>query len=440
MSKAEESTVSQVADTNEAMKRSFRQILEVDEPSSPTSPTSQAPTKSVTLTMPQSSPDMPPRPEFTPFQVPNLCESSPYDGKDFWTYPERYGWIVHAKDACHHVLCPPRLCRHGMGNVEFLEKSETRLVRHPMLSRLDSKPVLASDKVAFLQAWLFFGLLTEVSNLCGLDLDIAAEFIIKDGLVSTTRLNGLPERWYEALARTGRVGDKTLMENILTFARHSCLMLSEEFVSEHTFRFQYTYTECRVLQSLQILVRIIGLHLLLHTYTPGFAATEEEGWEHNRISNSLTWSLYRSEGMDQLSDLARDDLEEQGWCESELDLLGPDELTFASLISRPRIRDHSHCGDVICDAYQTDEATYRTRHVKDGCSCDFVSVETDILTAALSEDKIPKLLITRDLKIQTISEPDYPYIALSHVCMLPLIARSYLVFIDLHLLLQGPMD
>ncbi|THU81556.1 hypothetical protein K435DRAFT_611241, partial [Dendrothele bispora CBS 962.96] len=274
---------------------------------------SQVPTKFVNLTMPQLSPNMPPRPEFTPFQVPNFCESNPYDDKDFWTYPERCGWIVHAEDARCHVLCPPRLCLHGMSEEEILEESRlNRDVRDPMFSRLDNKPVLASDKVAFLQAWLFFGLLTVVSDLCGLEIDVAAEFIIDNGMISTAKLNGLPLRWFEAAVKTQRAGDKTLMENILNLARHSFLMLSEELVSESTPKFVYSYAQCRTLQSLEILVRIIGLHLLLHTRMPGFTTTENEGWGRDRISGSLRFAIRYTEGMDQLSGLAIAELRKQG--------------------------------------------------------------------------------------------------------------------------------
>ncbi|PBK63411.1 hypothetical protein ARMSODRAFT_542681 [Armillaria solidipes] len=366
------------------------------------------------LTMPQASPHVPPRPEFIPFTIPYLCMSKPYDGKDFWSYPERCGWIVHVKDTQCHVLCPPGVCLDGMGMEEVEDDT-----RPPMFSRSDGSVVVASDKAAFLQAWLFFGVLTEVSNLCGLDIDLATEFFLEDGSVSTDRLNGLPGRWFEAAATSGLAGDKVLMKLILTIARHSHLMLSEERSEAHTSMFKYSYAECRVFHSLEILVRTVGLHLLLHTYMPGFTTTEEEGWGRKRIERSLDWpAWYRqhpNEGIDQLSDLARDKLEEQGWCESELDLLAHDELAFASLLSRPRIRDHSSCGDTICHAYQTEESTYRTRHVDDECSCDFVGLDTDGLIAVLSQNKVPKLVITDELELEVVSENDYPYIALSHV-------------------------
>lgn len=301
---------------------------------------------------------------------------------------------------------------------EAIADEDLRPVLPPLFSRSDGTPVLASDKVAFLQAWLFFGLLLEVSTLCELELDVEAEFIDKEGSISTAKLNGLPGRWFMALAKTHRVGDKPLMERILSLVRHAFLMLTEELVKvdgDFAQRFKYTYTQCRVLQSLNICTRIIGLHLLLHVYSPGFTVTEEDGWGHDRITKSLEYERY-GEGTDQLSELARTDLEEQGWCESELDLLAPDDLAFASLLTRPNMRDHSSCRGIVCNAYQSDEATYITRHVQVGCSCDFVGVQTSTLVDALSKDKVPKLVITEQSELRVVAEHDYPYIALSHVC------------------------
>jgi len=315
-------------------------------------------------------------------------------------------------------------------------QAEDDRIQPPMLSRLDGLPVRASDKVAFLQAWLFFGVLEEVSSLCGLEIDVAADFIFNDELISTEKLNGLSERWFQAAMEMHRAGEKEVVRRILTIARHSSLMLRSEITdirnvasesaevfrdvsdSTYTYRYNYAYAECRVLLSLDILVRIIGLHLLLHTRASNFAAAEEEGWDQGRVGKSLIWTGTRpTEGMAQLSDFAFVDLEEKGWCKSELAILEDGDLIFASLLPRPRIMDHSHCGNVICGAYQTDEVTYKSRHVKDWCCCDFIEVKSDALTSVLSKDEVPKLVITEELELQMVSEQDYPYVAISHVCM-----------------------
>ncbi|KAF7350751.1 Het domain protein [Mycena sanguinolenta] len=371
-------------------------------------------TDCISLTIPQLRTDLPPRPEFTPFTVPYLCASSQYDAKGFWTYPERRGWIIHLKDTNCHVLCPPGFCCHGTSLVKDGVELSMR-EKPPIFTRADGIPVLASDKAMFLQAWLFFGLLTEVSALCGLDLDIPAEFVVDNGSISTAKLNGLPGRWFAAAVQTHRAGDTSLMERILALMRQAILVLDEERNETGTLMFNYTYAECRVLHSLDIACRTLALHLLFHIYMPGFTAPDEDGWGRQRISNSVDWIGRRGEGLDQLSSLSRDELEEKGWCESELDLLAAEDLAFASLLSRPMIRDHSRCGDIVCNAYQTDEATYMTRHVSDGCSCTFVGTETSALVDALSKDKVPKVVITEQLELQVIVEDDYPYIALSHV-------------------------
>jgi len=53
--------------------------------------------------------------------------------------------------------------------------------------------------------------------------------------------------------------------------------------------------------------------------------------------------------MEQLAYYAPDDLEERGWCKSELGPSVEDDLTFASLHSRPRIGDHKNCRGVLCE-------------------------------------------------------------------------------------------
>ncbi|KAI5842804.1 hypothetical protein BZA05DRAFT_188192 [Tricharina praecox] len=364
------------------------------------------------LTVPHCSPNTPPRPEFASFTVPYLCTSQPYDHLDFWTFPLRHGWNVHLADMVCHVLCPPgRRCQQQAEQ----EGEEERSPQPPIFSRVDGKPVRAEDKVAFLQAWLFFGVLDEVSRLCGLVIDVDAEFVAEAGdEVSTAGLNGLSSRWFEATKRTGRAGDKALMESVMKVARHARLMLTEEIVDEErTKRFEYTFAEGRILQSLDIVVRLVGLHLRSHVNIRGFTAMEEEGWGRQRIRKCLQPMDY-SEGLDQFSDLAEDAMREAGWCESEFDSMTPEDVLVASLLDRPRIRDHSGCGEIVCSAYQTDEATYHTRHTDDDCRCEVTEVPTTLLVQALAAGRVPKVFITDQLELEVIASDDHPYIALSH--------------------------
>ncbi|KDQ14493.1 hypothetical protein BOTBODRAFT_343572 [Botryobasidium botryosum FD-172 SS1] len=365
------------------------------------------------LTIPHALPDIPPRPEFTPFTVPRVCAPAPYDHLDFWTYPERHGWIVHSAGRACHILCPPGYCR------VLKEAGAKRESRPAIFSRADGSPVRASDKVAFLQAWLFFGLLEKVSTLCGLEIDVDKEFLVENGeSVSTARLNGLSERWFDALRHTSRLGETALMEQILALGRHARLILAEEHIDGAVKKqFGYTYSECRILQSLDIVVRVIGLHLLSHVNLEGFDAAPGEGWGKQRITTSLLNPIpLKGEGIAQLERFAEEELEERGWCPSEIYQLPAVGMEpFAALLERPKMRDHANCGEKICAAYQTDEATYKTVHVYSDCECGFVAVKTDELVDALAADKIPKVIVSEQLELRVVTDDDSPYVAMSHV-------------------------
>ncbi|KAI0712677.1 hypothetical protein C8Q76DRAFT_846299 [Earliella scabrosa] len=395
------------------------------------------------LTIPQPHPSFPPRPEFTPFTVPNLGGTvPPHDGTDFWDYPTRHNWTIHARDEQCHVLCPPGLCWDG---VEWPDTATSESAMHtPMISRTDGSPVTPTDKAAFLQSWLFFGTLAEMSALCHLDLDVSAEFLLDNGkTVSTSALNGLAARWIAALDPS-QIGDEKLMERILALARHVCLLSVQEYVEDapssgsdethsHSHnpermkspglnyqpRYTYTVEECRVLHSIDILARTLGLHLLLHVYSPRFKASDDKGWGKKRITRSIHWLNRRIEGVEQLSDIVFDDMNERGWCISELYLMDSEEQVFASLLDRPRARRHSSCNDTVCYAYQTDDKTYKTVHVHQDCKCDFVGVRTEDLVESLVQDKVPVVMITAELDIRVVSSDKHPYIALSHVCESP---------------------
>ncbi|KAI0329716.1 hypothetical protein GY45DRAFT_845779 [Cubamyces sp. BRFM 1775] len=371
----------------------------------------------ISLTMPQSHPSLPPRPEFIPFTVINFCSASPWDGLDYMTFPERRGWLVHHKDEQCHVLCPPGFCH------DDCRTDKPRGPTSPMLSRVDVDgwPVTSTSKAAFLQAWLFFGTLHEVSRLCGLSIDVDAEFLIDGGrAISTAALNGLAGRWFASLDRKD-VGDRAFMQRIFVIFRHIALLLNEEGVDdgvpEWTPVFTYTPEEARVFFLIEVLLHTIGLHLLLHCYSPGFSCDEGDGWDKRMIQRTVEWKDRRVEGLQTLGAYADVQLEARGWCPSELErlTLGEGERFFASLLDRPCIRDHSNCGHTVCSAYQTDEATYATVHVDATCNCDLVCVSTKDLTQALGQDKIPAVLISEDLELEIVDAASYPYIALSHV-------------------------
>ncbi|KAK0213846.1 hypothetical protein IW262DRAFT_1450434 [Armillaria fumosa] len=95
------------------------------------------------------------RPEFIPVTAPYMCEAALYDKLGFWDFPARMNWRIHRYDLqCHSGRCPPGIC------VAQSEKLRYGLHK-PAISKTDGNDVSVARKVAFLQAWLFFGALTE---------------------------------------------------------------------------------------------------------------------------------------------------------------------------------------------------------------------------------------------------------------------------------------
>ena len=383
----------------------------------------------MSLIIPKVSTSLPPRPEFPAFTAPYLCASMPrpYDGKDFDTYPHRHGWTVHHQDKQCHVLCPPDICLNNFAPDDYLRRRDHHGAHRsvaPMLSREDGFPITAASKAAFLQSWLFFGTIYEVSRMCDLSINAQAEFLVDEGRnVSTTALNGLSGRWFASLD-SARVGDKVFMKRILTITRKIALLMGEEIQDREGRKpvFQYTPDEGRALTAIDILRRELVLHLMLHIASPTFICTESDGWRSGHIWLSVKNEFGR-EGTRDLVDAAAD-LEARGWCKSETDFLerrDPELSPLSSTLDRPRAMDHSNCDVHECRAYQVVEEIYKTAHT-DGCdlglqsSCSFVRVSADDLVEILAQDQVPVVVITEDLQVQVVSGEDHPYIAFSHVC------------------------
>ncbi|KAI0662750.1 hypothetical protein C8Q70DRAFT_580592 [Cubamyces menziesii] len=376
------------------------------------------------LTMPQPSPSLPSRPDFPSFTVPNLCADAPYDGGDLDTYPERHGWVVHHQDKQCHILCPPGVCYDGIESdprARYVHYKATGPIS-PMLSRVDGSPVTSATKIAFLQAWLFFGTLHELSNLCGLAVDVERDFLDDDGRsVSTAALHGLAGRCLASL-NSNKVGNKDFMKQILTIARRMALLLSEEVISRPESQpvFHYTPDHARVFLSVDILLRVLGLHIILHINSPRFSGLKKKRRETERIRSLIHWVGFSSrEGRQKLSDSLDIALGTRGWCKSELvPLVSGGMHRFTAVLDRPLARDHSTCELSLCHAYQIDEVSYQTAHT-DAChsnsnSCDFVPVPTEDLVRKLALDEIPVVVLTEDLEMRVVGSDEYPYIAFSH--------------------------
>ena len=395
--------------------------------------------------MPHSNPSLPPRPEFPPFTVLNLCGPVLIDGGEFSAFPERHGWVVHHKDIQCHALCPPTgICFEGMGRGAREGHYKSHGPVSPMLSRTDGAAVTHTSKTAFLQAWLFFGTIREMSRMCGLAMDVQAEFVVDGGRrVSTAALNGLAGRWFASLRRE-EVGSIVFMERVLTIARQMAPLLRQEVSSRPACQPTYEYTpdEARVLFSMDVLLRVLALHLMLHVRSPAFSTSPEgEAWNAaERIGSVITYAPTQvREGELELARLEKMTAAERGWCTSEIQTSSPDPMDgFKLALTRPTVRTHTSCGYTMCRAYQVDEKTYKTAHTSEWCHCNFVGIKAEELVKKLEVDEVPVVTITDELKLQVVSSGEYPYIALSHVCECTEVGRRVFViqYVDIR---QGRM-
>ncbi|THV03469.1 hypothetical protein K435DRAFT_618326, partial [Dendrothele bispora CBS 962.96] len=196
------------------------------------------------------------RPEFIPFHPPYLCATTPFDNDNegFWDYPARAGWQIHRSDRkCHSGPCPPGTCVVSADQMDYG-------LQVPSTSRLDGEPSSVSEKVAFLQAWLFFGAMVEVCSLCRLELD-SEKIPVSEGFVDMKKLNGLPQKLFVASRENGQAGKQTLRRKLYAIAREIQLMITRVgFEDEH----EYTFSECEVLLSIYVFLRVVLLAFLCH--------------------------------------------------------------------------------------------------------------------------------------------------------------------------------
>ncbi|OBT69545.1 hypothetical protein VE03_01236 [Pseudogymnoascus sp. 23342-1-I1] len=117
---------------------------------------------------------------------------------------------------------------------------------------------------------------------------------------------------------------------------------------------------------------------------------------------------------------------EDGWCLSHVEKLAAEvdaaAMYFANLLGPPKVdKDHSRCSNNTCLADQIVEAEYVTAHTAENCSCEFVSPNIDQVGLILNSGGIPYVSIsvsaTQDSLILDVEEfqAGRNYVAISHV-------------------------
>lgn len=354
--------------------------------------------------------------EFTGL-VGEKADNQPPRGPQFLPTPrsrmEHLPKIVNSKQyPTVRCLCPVNDSFKPF-SIGYPERKGWSIVPGEKITRLDGSAATHAEITAFIQEWLFFGVLADALEIAGLTVNFShfvRQVTVDESqcpgfVVTTIALRLYIDKWEELEQRADdsrRWERQTLLVPVLA--------LVEKFFRDHL-----DYSQSLILLDLDLLLSILIL-----------AETLKNAGMYIWRLPARTYPL-RAVGFYRRHNPLKDRLLEVGRCISETvmlhDLLDNTGLYIAASIPWPKSRlqkSHDCCTTVECVAYQVEEAEYKTAHVED-CpdpdACPFLSVDTSKLISILHEDKIPIIKIggqiPDDINLDVTSGKQY--IAFSHV-------------------------
>ena len=270
------------------------------------------------------------------------------------------------------------------------------------------KDVQPSRISAFIQAWLYLGLLIEVLNEgLGLhDQDEGAQLKTKDFIcvrdgeevLDTTGLASYLPSWYERAKSLSSDEAGLSRDRIAHFIR-----TAQSFASK-ALTFEACQAEGFPFQP-EIQSSIVVLGSLLDQNASMIYETRTRNWPQSLVS---------------LRRLAGSCPNHLAWLISQF---SSEVIYFRSALSWPKDgRDHSNCNRDVCVADQIDPSIYSTLHITGGCDCAWVTIDEDELLAVLENGGLP-LLVPVSLNggvlewkiVSNSARPETSYVAISHV-------------------------
>ncbi|KAL6884465.1 hypothetical protein GGI43DRAFT_322630 [Trichoderma evansii] len=329
-------------------------------------------------------------PAFGRLKIPYLCENEKYDCQEFSNYPCRSGW-----------------------QLDYIEGK-------PRLDRADGSGSSVLEREVVLQAWLFFGLLSNILGISGLTLEIDDLIIERSGrkILSTHRLPLYLRRWHEAELKFSEETRQAHLQETLACLDEAAQFVRGDLCSLFHIRNEdekFTYADYifspRVLRNdFALCITILGITL---NNMVRVIWTDPDIHNHFETIPCHVLTAYQMESMN--------------WCPAEIKMLNSGMMNvisayLAGSLSRPLMwNGHKSCTELECKAYQVDEKTYRPKHVVEGCNCSFVAVDSEKVAAILSRGGTPTIIISDtdlkngELKIDVVEAE--LYVAISHGLM-----------------------
>ncbi|KAL5341115.1 hypothetical protein BJX70DRAFT_406412 [Aspergillus crustosus] len=312
---------------------------------------------------------------FPPVNIP-LLDPEPYDGVDFLSYPASKGWDINrllAGDFSEH-----------------------------------------DNAAAFLQNWLFFGVLQEVFR--PIQQGGKQQYVIQQEGTSAVVVAYLDEQILQ-------------LSNSLTAAVQGGISPAAREIGH------------RIETYLRTVSRFCRLATCEEDPRPGFAVwplSAEIDLSIRALGQRLAWGF--SVGALSMVFTASTGglpfpcawfplkrMQDAGWCPSEVAMVG-ETFTSASAFYASQLepppsaqRDHSNCTRTTCEARQLNEETYHTAHTTDDCDCHHHGPVVEEIASIIESGGVPLLSITPTKKdpFLKISVEKYTegkrYIAFSHV-------------------------
>jgi hypothetical protein len=257
------------------------------------------------------------------------------------------------------------------------------------LVRMDGSETSVEESTAFVQAWLYFGLLHDTFRLVGIETSID-DFIQEDCLgsfVSSTKLPAYLNEWHHLNDNRTQNLQRQHLRSVFKLL-HEAGDIVDQILSFPWLRYG-TDNDTQMKLIVAESIAMLG-DSLMNAAKRIWASFQDDIQElvQTRIRKMLRFS--------EPATLSLKRLEQLGWCKSTRMMLhrlvDTTGLYYAAMLPRPAMsKNHSGCTSKECFKMQIDKETYRTRHVLEGCSCAVVEVDRDAISKVILEGGVPSV-------------------------------------------------
>lgn len=309
-----------------------------------------------------------------------------YDRADFNTYPDRQGWT----------------------QMELFTTSTWTEVDTP-----GGRGQKAA--AAFLQQWLFFGLLHAIFG----NIVVFEDYIDEESGTKYVHTRSLQAHADQLIATrdSGRLLETDMAP--LDFSLQAAQSAYDFIRKEHEDALDPYF-----LLSLSLLGQFLGcLRQVLFSSNDFIPQTNIFAWEPPYILADIEKFESITSWRNNRANLLEYEMIQEGWCPRVVSLMqgtvGLEYRYFTSML-RNFQRDRRHCElctRTQCLASQLQKSSYRTVHTSNGCLCSFQGFDSTTVEAIVEAGELPLVAWDRNHHVVNLGSGkfDAPYVAISHV-------------------------